>query len=283
VIVLPSAVRLLNWRGAQGWKENRRTQAEMSPRWRWYVSFVLLAGLSFYAPAGWQFVGAYLYHHPYFAIQEFVVVTEAPFTEEEVISWSGLSYGGSVWAADPEQTVARLLTYPGIREAEVRREFPQRVHLRIRARRPLAVIVQPLLTYLDGEGEWFRGHPQSKDLDVPYITGLEQQDLETLSAKNAVAGVLPFLILAKKLWVEPVAEVHWDQEHGYTLFLTGRRMAIRCGWEAEAEKFIQVTTVLAHWPVDGPPAELDTRFTNQVVVRPFPNTRDPQVTAARSL
>ncbi|MGE0822485.1 MAG: cell division protein FtsQ/DivIB [Candidatus Binatia bacterium] len=274
MIALPSAMSLTSWRKVRGRKENRRKLAEAPPRRRWYVVLLSLVVASFYAPAGWSIFSSYVCQHPYFAVREITVVTEAPFTEEEIIAWSRISLGTSIWAVDPEQTTARLLLSPGVREAEVRREFPQRVNIRVQARRPLAVIVQPSLTYLDEEGEWFLGHRQSKELDLPYITGLEQQGLDTLVAKNAVTGVLPFLSLAKKLWTEAVSEVHWDQGRGYTLFLLNRRIAICLGWEATPEKFTHVATVLAQWPMNGPPVELDARFANQVVVRPFMDEHD---------
>jgi hypothetical protein len=75
--------------------------------------------------------------------------------------------------------------------------------------------------------------------------------------------------LAKQFWAEPVSEIRWDRKTGYTVFLARRHLAIRLGWETGPEKFTQVKTVLTQWPADGPPALLDVRFMNQVVVRPF--------------
>jgi hypothetical protein len=75
------------------------------------------------------------------------------------------------------------------------------------------------------------------------------------------------------VWAEPLSEIHWDQERGYTLFLARRRLTIRLGWETAPEKFAQIGMVMTRLPADGSAAVVDARFANQVVVRPYPDER----------
>jgi cell division septal protein FtsQ len=239
---------------------------------RWYVlASLVLLGASVYAPTGWVMLSHYIRQHPYFAVRAIDVDLDAGalLSQEEIISWSGVTYGTNLWTVDPEQVRVRLLTCQGIRDAEVRREFPQRVVVQVRTRHPLAVIAQPSLTYLDQDGVWFRTQAQKAELDLPYVTGFNENELDTATARTALTGAVSLLSLTKKFWPEPVSEVHWDREAGYTVFLARRHLAIRLGWEAAPEKFAQVTTVLAQWPENAPPALFDARFMNQVVVRPF--------------
>ena len=73
----------------------------------------------------------YIQQHPYFALSDIdVEVESASFHQEEIIAWSGLEGWHECLDIDPEQVAARLLAYPGVRAAQVRREFPQRVYLR---------------------------------------------------------------------------------------------------------------------------------------------------------
>ena len=253
--------------------ENRRTVPGAPPpkRWYWYA----LAVLAFFAvtlsvPTGWRRVSRYIQQHPYFAISAIDVDLEAEtlFSQKEIIAWSGVTPGMNLWAVDPEQVRARLLTYQGIRDAEVRREFPQRVVLQVQTRRPIAIVAHPVPTYLDKDGVWFTAQAPGKELDLPYLTGFKADELDTGAIRSALAGTVSLLALAAKLWPEPVSEIRWDQGVGYTVFLTRRHVTVRLGVETAPEKFAQVATVLARWPVDGPPALFDARFMNQIVVRP---------------
>jgi len=258
---------------AWGRRENRRTVpgAPAPKRPYWYA----LAALAFFAatlyvPTGWQAVSRYIHRHPYFAISAIDVDLEAGtlFSQKEIIAWSGVTPGMNLWSVDPERVRARLLTYQGIRDAEVRREFPQRLILQVQTRRPIAIVAHPVPTYLDKDGVWFTAPAPREELDLPYLTGFKAGELDTGAARNALAGTVSLLALAAKLWPEPVSEIRWDQGVGYTVFLTRRHVTVRLGLETAPEKFAQVAAVLARWPAAGPPALFDARFLNQIVVRP---------------
>jgi cell division septal protein FtsQ len=241
-------------------------------RWHIPILLVILAGIGGYAPTGWTAFSQYIQHHPYFSLSDIDVELEpgALFSQEEILAWSEISRGMNLWTVDPVEVSARLLAYQGIRAVEVRREFPHRVVMQVYARHPIAVIAQPTLTYLASDGMWFPARAQKQELDLPYVTGFGEDELSTVSSQSALSGIAPLLSLAKNFWAEPVSELHWDTTTGYTVFLTRRHLTIRLGWETGPEKFAQVATVLAKWPVDGPAASFDARFLNQVVVRPFP-------------
>nr|AIA14270.1 POTRA domain, FtsQ-type [uncultured bacterium] len=218
---------------------------------------------------GWPVCQQYVSSHPYFAVTDIAIEAEAPFSPEDILTWSGLSRGMSVWAIDPGQVEARLLTVSGIRAVQVQREFPQRVVIHVQTRRLLAVIARPTVTYLDDRGEAFTLPNQHPELDLPYVTGLTEVALDSVTARAALIGVLPLLPLAT-VWAEPLSEIHWDQQYGYTLFLVRRHLTIQLGWETAPEKFAQVGMVLARLPVGaGASAVVDARFVNQVVVRPY--------------
>ena len=256
--------------------ENRRKARLGRCQRGWYVSAALVAvGLGGAMDASWSALTRYVMHHPYFTVQEIVVNSNGRFSAEEVRTWGGLVLGRSLWKIDPAQVEARLRAQPWIETAQVRREFPQRVYVTVKTRRPVAIVLQDSLLYLDDTGTCFAGQGKSEVLDLPYVSGLTGLSLDTPTARTALTGVLHLLSLAR-LWQEPLSEVHWDPQQGYTVFLARLRVTIRLGWTTTPEKFAQVGAVLATWPIDGPAALFDARFADQVVVRPSADERDPR-------
>jgi cell division septal protein FtsQ len=282
-LFFPGAVT--NWWRISGRRANRRTRGVLRTRRRGtrFLLILLLGGMMWGAPSGWSVFRQYIYSHPYFVVTDIAIEAEAPFSPEEILVQSGLTRGMSVWAIDPQQVEERLLTVSGIRAAQVQCEFPQRVAIHVQTRRPVAVIARPIVTYLDDSGESFTLPSQQPELDLPYVTGLPEVALDSVTTRAALVGVLPLLPLAT-VWAEPLSEIHWDQQRGYTLFLARRHLTIRLGWETAPEKFAQVGMVLAHLPVDGSSAVVDARFVNQVVVRPYPDEQKADApTPARPL
>lgn len=250
----------------RGVRANRRKPR--SPKRSWYVgSFLLLATLGV-LDVGWSALVTYATGHPYFTLSDILIDTGGTFSEQEVQAWSGLTVGMNLWEIDPAQVEARLLSYPWIQTAEVKREFPQRIHMTVQTRRAVAIILRQPLVYLDEMGVCFVGQENVGALGLPYLSGLETLSLETPGAKTALAGALHLLSLTR-LWQEPLSEIRWDQQQGYTLFLARRRATIRLGWKTVPEKVAQVGVALQYWPIDGPAALFDARFADQVVVRPY--------------
>jgi hypothetical protein len=162
-----------------------------------------------------------------------------------------------------------------LQSAQVRRDFPQRVHIAVSARRPVAIVFHETSLYLDESGACFAKPEQSPVADLPYVSGLTQVPLESPHARAALDSVLRLLSLAR-LWQEPLSEIHWDPQQGFTLFLERRRVAIRLGWETAPEKFAQVGVVLTEWREDAPAAVFDARFSGQIVVRAYADENSAQ-------
>lgn len=257
------------WR--RWWKtrrENRRLVRSTRSRRRKGAELALLLVVPGGIGAGWSVLTRYAERHPYFTVQEIVVEESAGFSLGDLQEWSGVKVGMSMWAVDAEQVENRLLSHSWIQSARVRRDFPQRVHVAVSGRRPVAIVLHDGLVYLDDTGACFSRPARSTAVDLPYISGLAGMLLDSPSMRSALDGVLRLLSLSR-LWPEPLSEIHWDAQKGYTLFLEQRRVTIRLGWETAPEKFAQIGVVLAEWPKDAPAAVFDARFADQIVVRPY--------------
>jgi cell division septal protein FtsQ len=252
----------------QARRENRRKDRRLWLRRCRYAGLVLVV----IAVAGtidrvWSVLVRYVTDHPYFSVKEVVVHADGRFLPTDLRAWSGMAPGMNLWRIEPERVEAQLLTHQEIQTAQIWREFPHHVHIAVSARQPVAIVrTEEGLVYVDDTGVCFPSR-EHEALDLPYISGLSPLPLDTATARTALVGALQRLSLAR-LWQEPVSEIRWDQEEGYTLFLEHHQVAVWLEWKTAAEQFAHVGKVLTQWPVDGPAVLFDARFDDQIVVQP---------------
>jgi len=249
-------------------RNNRRLTRPTRPRRRRQLDLALVVLFPFGCIFGWLSLTHYAEHHPYFTVQEVAIEDNGGFSQEDVLEWSGVNVGLSMWTVDPEQVEERLLSHSWIQSAQVRRDFPQRVHIAISVRRPVAIVLHDGLRYLDESGACFSRPESGPMVDLPYVSGFAGLSLDAPATRSALDGVLRLLSLSH-LWQEPVSEISWNAQLGYSLFLDERRVTIRLGWETTPEKFTQIGKVLAKWSGDASAALLDARFADQIIVRPY--------------
>ena len=238
----------------------RRTQSV-------FRSVLLLSVIGAGLVSGGMALVEYAQHHPYFAAKDIVMSTDGQLTQEEVWTWVELSPGINILDFDVWETEQRLAQHPWIRTADVSREFPQRIHIVIREHHPVALIRREETTYLDATGEIFVD-PSSDVRDLPYLSGLERIPLTIQTAQTVLAETIVCLSLSREWGVE-LSEIHWDNQQGYTVFLSDRQVVIRLGHEIRSNVFVLVRRVLETWPPDRRAAVFDTRFADQIVVYPF--------------
>ena len=248
---------------------NRRLWRVVTQRTQVSIWTVVVAGLICIGSGiGGIILLHYAKQHPYFAASELVVLTDGTLSQDEVRRWAGVSLGVNIIDLDVRAIEQRLVEHPWIQAAAVAREFPQRIHISVQERHPIALIRRPAAAYLDGGGRSFVA-PVSVVHDLPYISGLERISLETPTALAVLADVRLCLSLAQE-WGVGLSEIHWDERRGYSIFLAERQVAIRLGQEIQPAAFVLVRQVLEAWPPDRPAAVFDTRFADQIVVRPLP-------------
>ena len=214
----------------------------------------------------------YAKHHPYFAVSDIIVSTDGTLTQDEIKQWGGVAQGMNIIALDVRAVERRFMQHPWVQTAVVTREFPQRIYLTIQERHPIALIRNPEAAYeaiyLDGNGESFIA-PISGAHDLPYVSGLERIPLETQTGQTVLAEVRLSLSLLQE-WDVALSEIHWDDQRGYTLFLSERQVVIRLGQTISPAVFVLIQRVLESWPQDRQATVFDTRFTDQIVVAPLP-------------
>jgi cell division protein FtsQ len=86
----------------------------------------------------------------------------------EALAVSGIDAGANLFD-DPTPWLEALRAHPLVAEAEVEREFPNRLVLRIVEVAPVALVATPVLRPVDGRGRLLPIEPAAEDVDLPVI------------------------------------------------------------------------------------------------------------------
>ncbi len=254
-------------------KENRQKQR---PRWehkgKILVICALVAGLAAGLGIGWPWLHTYIIHHSYFALGEILVNTDQRLTPQEVIAWSGLVKGTSLWKISPPEVEKRLVTHPWIRVAHVQRKLPQGLVITVIERQPVAILTDSSFAYLDETGETIARLTRTDDWDFPYVAGTLAVP-GTAEVVRQIPEMLAFIRQAG--WPAPVSEVHIDQAGGLNFFLTGCQITIVLTRERWQEQIPHLAAVLRLWHnQESQPVLIDARFVGQIIVRPWQRSKE---------
>jgi cell division protein FtsQ len=242
----------------------------------------ILAGLGTWL-TGAPVLGA-LREHPYFSIDSLRIEGYGPrLGEAEVRRWLDLDARPSVWDVDPAWVLGRLRSHPLVAWASVRRQFPGTFEVRLRERRPVAVLLLDDLYYVDRGGAVFGPLGIEDDHDFPVITGISAES-PAGQRRWAVRRALRLLRLAdgESGFTTGVSELHFDAVLGTILYPTTPRVPVLLGWGNLREKLDRAGRVLTEWEgMTERLAKVDARFRGQVVVKLRPEEM-PRTTGARS-
>jgi cell division protein FtsQ len=161
---------------------------------------------------------------------------------------------------------------PWVRSADVWRELPNRVVIRVREERPAAIVAlsdaAPALHYVAPRGKIFARLEPQDPRDHAYITGLRAADLSGRDPRSlrALRRALSLLRLAERRG--PVSEIHVDPERGLTLLPVDPRIPIEVGWGDYPRRLARLETVLRQLASRRDDIlRVSLRFDDEVVVR----------------
>jgi len=237
---------------------------------RWLRRCVWLLACLLTPAAVWMGVRA-LERSPLFAVREIWVEGCQRLGPEEVRALLRDVQGASLLTLDGARLARALESRVPVRNASVIKRFPHRLEVRIRERRPAALVnVRDTLCTLDGEGVVLYPVRPGDPLDLPLITGLETRDwvFGRPDRGAMVQGALSLLrVLERSRLPGRLSEIHVDADQGMSFFLEGFPVEVLVGWDgrpSQIEPFRQVLAQLAAEP-DGV-VRVDLRFRGQVIV-----------------
>lgn len=208
------------------------------------VSFIFIFGYDF------------LTQTDYFKAESFSVTGIDKLTKEQVLKQARLDRGVNILSVNLSEVRKRLTAHLWIAEAEVSRELPSKIHIRIKEQKALAVIDLERKFLINTAGEIFKEVSATDPNDLPIISGLEFSDINVLEETRS----LPFdaVMQVLKLGQNPnsllpntlIKRIHIDREIGLTIyapaFASGMISTIKLGYHNYPGKYAGLKTVLAY-------------------------------------
>jgi cell division protein FtsQ len=205
--------------------------------------------------------------------------------------------GINVLAVNLAAARKRLLAHPWIAEAQIQREIPSTLRIRIREHVGAAVVDVGRKFLLNPQGEIFKEWESSDPADLPAVTGLAFADLRAVDRSAAAGGlaffdqdaavtapppvsrpmdaVLQLLTLGRDpgsiLPTPELRSIRVDRELGLTVVAYAENRVIRLGYNDYPAKYHLLRDLLAFFRAQPDVADLeriDLTDMNRVIVNP---------------
>ena len=169
-----------------------------------------------------------------------------------LLEQSKLVQGASLLAIRPGQVERALMAHPWVAKAEVSRQWPHSLHLKIQERDPVALVqFGEELLYMDRQGMIFKPLSPGDPHNFPVITGLSPEQFRHPAGDvpEVVAQAFQLMDVLKTtpppLNLENISEIHVDLERGFTLYANGVGVALDIGLQDYSEKLQKFAQL---WP-----------------------------------
>jgi len=186
----------------------------------------------------------------YFRTESLVVTGADRLSEEQVIKQAELNKGINILSVNLSIARKRLLAHSWIAEAEVSRELPSSINIRIKEQKPLAVIDLGRKFMINANGEVFKEMDASDPVNLPIISGLEFADINVRGKPRSIPynAVMDILELGQKpesvIPIKLLKRIHVDREIGLTVYAFDRIKAIKIGYDDYTGKYAKLKNVL---------------------------------------
>ncbi len=234
----------------------------------------------------------------HFKARQVLVEGGQRLSSQVIIAQAGVRPGINVLSVNLAAARKRLLAHPWIAEAEIQREIPATLRIRIREQVGAAVVDVGRKFLLNPQGELFKEWESSDPADLPTVTGLAIADLRGVDRSTAVEGpsffdrgtpaatppppgramdaVLQVLMLGRDphsiLPTRELQSIRVDRELGLTLVAQADNRAIRLGYDDYPAKYHLLRDLLAFFRTQPDVADferIDLTDMNRVIINPI--------------
>ncbi|MDY6951112.1 MAG: FtsQ-type POTRA domain-containing protein [Thermodesulfobacteriota bacterium] len=212
-----------------------------------------------------------------FKASEIVVEGNRRLSKETILKEAQVRPGDSILEINLKVLRYRLMANPWITAADVWRELPDKIHIRVTERVPIAKIALDRAFYLDGTGQIVAPVKASDEINVPLVTGLTlaDTDRDNQGESKVFAAVMRVLRLSRLhggvLPVHMLHRIHADTDTGLTLFAFDCNVTINLGFEDYTAKFHRLGELMSHFKQAGKALNIEyihLKDVGRVVVRP---------------
>ena len=170
--------------------------------WVGLLGIFLAAGLA----AGFLYVNSSV-----FFVGEILVEGNKYVTAEDVYQVAGIPETVNIFRLNVASVKSRLLGDLRIMEADVSRRFPATIIIKIKERRPVAVMAIPYgFVEIDRQGTVLSVTKNLKRMQVPIITGVQAGNVYVADriADPLVAPILEYLSALEETTLNQISEIH---------------------------------------------------------------------------
>jgi cell division protein FtsQ len=263
------------------------------------IGFYVIAGMVALVAASCLFIFVYdmLTQCDYFKAQSLKIEGIQRLTEKEIIAQARLGKDINVLAVNLSVVRKRLMANPWIADAEVRREIPSGLLIRIKEQSPLAVVDLGNKFIINEQGRIFKEWTAADPDNLPLVSGLEAADIAIYNKttlgdpqrpgaqkkypSGPFAGELPFdavmqvLTLGKEvrsiLPNQKIRHIWVDRQIGITLDAFNQVKTIVLGYRDYPLKYRILKNILAYRSRGGGFPDfnrIDLNNVNRIVVNP---------------
>ena len=246
----------------QNYYKNSRAKRHAKVIWRITSCIKMMVAVSLMPAMSIVFIFGYdlLTQCDYFRANSIIINGTNRLSQNQIIKHIGIDAGINIFSVNLSATRKRLLAHPWIADAEVRRELPNEINIRIKEHKPLAIIDLGRKFLINDQGEIFKKLAASDPCNLPVIIGLEFSDLDVSdldasgldvfgkSRNIAFKAVMEVLQLGQKVGsIIPnrlLKAIMVDREIGITLYAFNGIQAIKLGYNNYPDKYERLKNVL---------------------------------------
>lgn len=213
----------------------------------------------------------------YFTVCAVRVEGTGVLSSEDVVKASGVLPGDNILAVNLAVARQRLLAEPWIAEAELYRELPNTLIIRVEEHIPVAIVDLGDRFFVSSNGEIFKRVGPSDLNTLPVIKGLSYSDVGVDGHPGSRPFEAAMEVLATGNKIEKfifgmhIQEIRVDRDTGVTLCAFDNIDEVRLGYDDYVDKFRRLNRVMAHFRKSGEPqpiAAIGLQWPDRIVVKP---------------
>jgi len=198
----------------------------------------------------------------YFAAKKITIEGTRRLTREQVARQARIHSGDNILSVNLTLARKRLLAHPWIAEAEVSREIPSRLIIRIKEQTALAVVDFGQKFLINHQGQIFKPWTPADQDDLPVISGLGLSDLrvygplESSYPTRTSLDSAPFRAVMQVLELgrqqgsilpnHLIRQISVDRQIGLTIYAFDRLKAISLGYSDYIEKYHMLAKLFSY-------------------------------------
>lgn len=188
----------------------------------------------------------------YFRAEKLVVTGADRLSEKQILQQAQIKKGINILSVNLSMARKRLLAHSWITEAEVSRDLPSEINIKIKEQKPLAILDLGRKFLINTSGEIFKEMAVSYPDQLPIVSGLEFSDINVCDKPRSIPfkAVMNVLELGKKsnsvLPYKLIKRIQVDREMGLTIYAFERIKVIKIGYNDYPNKYARLKNILAH-------------------------------------